>query len=756
MEEEEESVIEEDEPLSELEGEPDESIIEATKNFSVPPERDEGNLSFDDQGIPVVRTEVEITFSQDASVKDVNQVLDRHNARIVDMLPGLPFVIVRIPDPGNMEELRDVVSGIETEQSVEGVQIERILNSASLPPNVNPIENGSVNDLGIALINHHLAARVHAAWNLRSEIANDAPWLVIADRFGDGVPDERFAGDFKEPADFGETSWWPPADWFVDSHHHGYQVLGIINAKFGDSGPTGIFPERLSIRAVDQRSVGRTQNEIIRKIKTIKEENTNPNIVLNTSIGSNGNKKSAVKWQRKVREGKFDLEDTFLHFSAAGNESKGTPPPAYKQSPPNYATLGPDIDDPLQNIFVVENRVTDPQSVPSEDAQTAKRPKPGCLYKTSSAGGTLSAMGEDAFTLGQSGPEGEEGSQEKTEFAGGTSMATPQAAGMALYMWAVNPSLEVGEVKSYIEDTARDLPGTMEPGSCRSQTPAPVIDAYDAVLAAGGGDARKALLDVTKDNRFDEDDIEVFLDEWNERDGQLDYSRYDLNGTGQTGGDATDRFDLSQDISFGTVTQTIEGETVEFDESALTDEDVLCYYAYSDLYGGDAQARADLLTGPCLGEEEVPERSYGPEHRYAPGDGYEYFVTVEEYDVNDDIPALLESKFGENAELAEWNNLKDLFSNDESALISFLDSIGMKRDSNGYVQNALVTRGGDRYHSTSMPRHYYVNRFDGDVPSGWLVHDDLHSNRLSLGSWDNDREAMVRVPESEEDPSAKE
>jgi hypothetical protein len=144
------------------------------------------------------------------------------------------------------------------------------------------------------------------------------------------------------------------------------------------------------------------------------------------------------------------------------------------------------------------------------------------------------------------------------------------------------------------------------------------------------------------------------------------------------------------------------------------------------------------------------ERSYGPEHRYAPGDGYEYFVTVEEYDVNDDIPALLEGKFGDNAELAEWNDLKDFFSNDESALISFLDGIGMKRDVNGYVQSAFVTRGGDRYHSTSMPRHYYVNRFDGDVPSGWLVHDDLHSNRLSLGSWDNDREAMVRVPESEE------
>ena len=120
--------------------------------------------------------------------------------------------------------------------------------------------------------------------------------------------------------------------------------------------------------------------------------------------------------------------------------------------------------------------------------------------------------------------------------------------------------------------------------------------------------------------------------------------------------------------------------------------------------------------------------------------------------MNDDIPALLESEFGDNAELAEWNDLKDLFSDDESALISFLDGIGMKRDVEGYENSAFVTRGGDRYHSTSMPRHYFVSRHDGDVPSGWLVHDDLHSNRLSLGSWDSDREAMVRVPESEEDP----
>ena len=43
----------------------------------------------------------------------------------------------------------------------------------------------------------------------------------------------------------------------------------------------------------------------------------------------------------------------------------------------------------------------------------------------------------------------------------------------------------------------------------------------------------------------------------------------------------------------------IEDEEVEFDENALTDNDILCYYAYSSLYTGDTTERKKLMEGRC-------------------------------------------------------------------------------------------------------------------------------------------------------------
>ena len=62
----------------------------------------------------------------------------------------------------------------------------------------------------------------------------------------------------------------------------------------------------------------------------------------------------------------------------------------------------------------------------------------------------------------------------------GTSMATPQVAGLAAYIWALNPSLTPQQVLERLQKTSRVLK-TDE--SC-SPTPQPVIDAYAAVLAA--------------------------------------------------------------------------------------------------------------------------------------------------------------------------------------------------------------------------------------------------------------------------------
>ncbi len=151
-----------------------------------------------------------------------------------------------------------------------------------------------------------------------------------------------------------------------------------------------------------------------------------------------------------------------------------------------------------------------------------------------------------------------------------------------------------------------------------------------------------------------------------------------------------------------------------------------------------------------LSESEV-QQLYGKgggedDGKYAPGNGYEYLVTERQYDPDDDdISSAIDQEFGEAAELADWNTLKDLYADDKDGLVSFLNGVGMKEGDNAYVQ-----RGGEQYQSGD--RHYFIKRHNGDPGDSFLVHDDLHSNTLSLGSWYNPNPALVRLPLEELSP----
>ena len=138
---------------------------------------------------------------------------------------------------------------------------------------------------------------------------------------------------------------------------------------------------------------------------------------------------------------------------------------------------------------------------------------------------------------------------------------------------------------------------------------------------------------------------------------------------------------------------------------------------------------------------EVKSGSGGNSDTYAPGNGYEYFVTDTKYDPDtDNISSSVEQEFGSDAELADWSTLVDLYSNDKSGLTSFLDGVGMSKDDDAYLR-----REGNQYWDGD--RHYFIKRHNGDVGSNFLVHDQLHSNTVSLGSWYNSKPALVRIPE---------
>jgi hypothetical protein len=350
---------------------------------------------------------------------------------------------------------------------------------------------------------------------------------------------------------------------------------------------------------IDTFSEYEAQNAVLVTV----EQEGGGTIIVNRSLGSSDGDAAAsgaADWIDKVT--RLGLEDRFLHFTAAGNIGQPGSPPgndAVFDDFINAAGLFGGIDDddnfvaPLTNIVVVENRESDFERVASGSFGVVFVPK--CLSTSSKIGGQLSAIGTNNIgaLVGPQGPAEEIGD-------GGTSSASPQAAGLAAYLLAIQPGLGVQALKQILLETAQDVEG------CGG---APVIDAYAAVLALDTGVApaaapvRMAILDVsdssglpeTSDGVFDMSDLETFLSVFESSDSENpDWSRFDLNGDGFTGHpDLTQRVDLDASGGYGLTPLVVHGTEVPVEEGEVTDLDVLCYYAYSPLYdGGDEVARA--------------------------------------------------------------------------------------------------------------------------------------------------------------------
>ncbi len=200
----------------------------------------------------------------------------------------------------------------------------------------------------------------------------------------------------------------------------------------------------------------------------------------------------------------------------------------------------------------------------------------------------------------------------------GTSFATPEVAGLAAYLWNLSPALEA-QPASVTASLIRQV------STLTSNSPTvPVVDAYAAVLRldnlAGccashpGGEVRFGLLDVDGDGGFTGLDLQKFAAAYDLANPNApsipaarDFGRFDLNGDGYTGGIITAPFDLDPVAggppAIGTVTESIEGYTINFNEAALSDIQILCYYAYSPLYASDNGGQNDQLRTSLLGPD---------------------------------------------------------------------------------------------------------------------------------------------------------
>ena len=112
---------------------------------------------------------------------------------------------------------------------------------------------------------------------------------------------------------------------------------------------------------------------------------------------------------------------------------------------------------------------------------------------------------------------------------------------------------------------------------------------------------------------------------------------------------------------------------------------------------------------------------------YDPDSSFPYAITVLSYWETDDLDAAVKSELGANATVADWDEIKAMYSEN---IGEFIEAIGLGLGD----EDILLQRDGEEFYEAN-DRHYFMTRFDGDVPNWYLVHDQIDDYTLVLGSW---------------------
>lgn len=566
-----------------------------------------------------------------ATVAGVNAALDAAGARIVSMNGPSPFVTLKIPaaaDEAGAQATADqlVATGAFTYAGPA--------HQADVPPGVIPTARG------YGVPEHHVRMRLAKAWDAEElAIANQNEiTVVIPDIYASTLPHADI--DAQSFIGYGSPNSLPGPD--VYPGNNGFVLAGIVGANRDDVGTTGISPDPAELLDIDSMPLGGlTWFDIFNSLSWTVASSGN-RFVLHTGIeylDPDGTVHPPVERVLHVLAWRIAAAThlgKFVHVIPEGqlfpNSAYGGDPAAV-QSPFLAAALYPDV-----------RQIYDLSSLGSADSaaiETAwadvEQQFPPATFATDNVlvVGSTFAFRPPAFGGGFPVPYVLADGQDvpgpcvladpsasldflcngEVAFYSGTAMAAAQVAGLAAYMMNLSNAVTPAEV----------LTGLVHAFNASNSG---VVDAYHAILAVdppGGGAVRRTLVDVAgfesdeSDGIFNQYDLEAlaFLGAGGPVDpqegGGAPPTRPDLNGDGIVGGSAQARFDLDGDRSYGPVNVTIEGAQETFDENGVTDFEILCYYAYSDLYTGDVLERAAILGaahgGPFLEWVTVPEKA---------------------------------------------------------------------------------------------------------------------------------------------------
>jgi hypothetical protein len=121
-------------------------------------------------------------------------------------------------------------------------------------------------------------------------------------------------------------------------------------------------------------------------------------------------------------------------------------------------------------------------------------------------------------------------------------------------------------------------------------------------------------------------------------------------------------------------------------------------------------------------------------------DGFTYVLTKNKFLTPFDIPVQeLQSKFGKEASLADWNDLEANFGDDFSG---FLQQIGLYGNENH--EGIFITN--DREYSFTMTRPYMITGKNNLENSSWIILKNLEDSRLIIVTQFDTGRVLLKVP----------
>ncbi|MBK7091473.1 MAG: S8 family serine peptidase [bacterium] len=618
-----------------LTGVPSSPAIDAVYDFPhIPAKEDEIDID------GFMRTRLDCVLNPSATIQQVNAALTEIDALIVGMDSSNIFMTLEIPEVQTKAEADSAgVTLLESGAFLFAFGTFSAVASYPEPQpgrDLPPAGSGNIGSIGMM--------KAPALWNLRALAENQAAPVtaLVPDLYFTNVPHSDISAQSFLTGGGTLTTTADANGAFAGNH--GFHVCGILAADYDANGATGVHPGSNLLLDVQSLIVGGLSWQGI--ISTIAQHLPNERFLLNTSLGYNAQISSLSKVQRAVYALHWRMlaaprREDFLHLSAAGNIRQLTDESRFAKysSPWNTAKV---FDTPAAMVFpdtvgfLGSLKLIIAWDWVRSQVPAAEFPLTNVIIVGSSqadyTSSAFSSFVPDLRTMGEfvCGPciqpetslnpaSCQPNSGDLLAFYQGTSMATPQVTGLAAFIWNIRPDLSVNALRDLLQDTWT-IGGTG------------ILDGYLCALSLDDdlftAPVRRTLLDVANafgdsipDGSFDEHDLARFRErlEFFEQlrigipSPAQDYSRFDLNGDGFTGGDYATRFDLDVDSppSYGPITQTLQNGTQHFEENTVTDRDILCYYANSPLYQGqDLDVRDSLMIElgcpVCTGAKNSP------------------------------------------------------------------------------------------------------------------------------------------------------